>query len=264
MVLKGGIRGVAFATALSQTLALFLSLLYVKQKYKLKLSSITKMKFAFKTFNKAIKFGMPLAMQYVLLSVGVLILVSIVSPMGASVMAGFTIVGRLELFTAMPFLDFSGALTNFTAQNFGAKEFERIKLGLKKSLLLTVLFAVIVSTLVIVFQYAISRVFSQDNNVIVITTKYIHIVYPFLILYSIMVILHGALNGIGKTFVPLICTLISFIIIRIPLSFFLREHYGVEGLIWAVVIGWSGGLLYTLWMATYLFNTNKLAIVEVR
>ena len=69
-----------------------------------------------------------------------------------------------------------------------------------------------------------------------------------------MVDYHGFLNGLGKTIVPLICTIISFLVVRLPLSYFFRDWFGYKGLMWTVVIGWFVGLVYTYISKVIIFK----------
>ncbi|MFD8725042.1 MATE family efflux transporter [Streptomyces sp. NPDC059629] len=69
--------------------------------------------------------------------------------------------------------------------------------------------------------------------------------YPFLLLYTATAVVHGFLNGIGRTVFPLVCTMRSFLVVRIPSASLLKEPLGLDGIIWAVPIGWFAGLAYT-------------------
>jgi Na+-driven multidrug efflux pump len=79
-----------------------------------------------------------------------------------------------------------------------------------------------------------------------VTERYILITAPFFVCYTLTVVLHGWFNGTGRTVVPLICTVVSLLIVRLPLSHVLGTRWGVDGVMWATVIGWAVGLAYTL------------------
>ena len=253
-VLKYGIKGAAYATLISQFVALVFILPAIIIVYKLKPSTIGKIGISFRYFKRAVIYGMPLAIQYILLSAGTIVLVKIIIPLGVTVMGAFTIIGRLEPFISMMFLNLSSGLTTFTAQNLGAKQYDRIKEGLKKILLIVAILSIVVGLIVFVCSGLISGCFSKDINTKQIVIDYLKITSPFLILYGIMVVYHGFLNGIGKTFAPLFCTILSFLIVRIPLSYLFRIKYGYIGLIWTVVIGWGIGLIYTYGYKKLLFK----------
>jgi Na+-driven multidrug efflux pump len=85
-----------------------------------------------------------------------------------------------------------------------------------------------------------------DPAVTEVIARYILVTYPFFVCYAVMVVIHGYLNALGRTGIPLVCTLLSFALVRLPASALLGDRYGVDGLIWAVVLSWVVGLGYTL------------------
>jgi len=253
VVLHFGIVGAALGTVFSQLLTVLISLAYVFWKYDIDLSHWRLLRFSKSALVKAVKFGMPLSVQYIFLAIGTMILVAIVSPMGQGVIAAFTIVGRLETFTAMPLLGLSSALTTFVAQNYGGSLFRRIREAFWKVQCIGLLVSALISIIVWIYPDFVARIFSNDPAVIDITKQYMAIVYPFFMFYSLMVMMHGSLNGLGRSIVPLVCTFVSFLVIRLPFSYLVKDSLGVPGLIWAVVIGWGVGLFYTLLFVSDLF-----------
>ncbi|SEQ61823.1 putative efflux protein, MATE family [Treponema bryantii] len=252
--LKWGIKGAAYATLIAQLASLVLILPAVFYIYKIKFKHIISVKFSLSYLKRAVLYGIPLAIQYIFLSIGVILLVKIILPLGVTVMGAFTIIGRLEPFISMLFLNLSSGLTTFTAQNYGAEKYDRIKEGLKKVLLTVFVLSIIEGVGVIICSGYISGIFTTDINTKKIVIDYLVITSPFLFLYGIMVVYHGFLNGLGKTIVPLICTIISFLVVRIPLSYFFRDWFGYKGLMWTVVIGWFVGLVYTYISKVIIFK----------
>ncbi|MGW3104646.1 hypothetical protein [Streptomyces sp. NPDC001100] len=60
-----------------------------------------------------------------------------------------------------------------------------------------------------------------------------------------MAVVHGFLNGIGRTVFPLVCTMLSLLVARVPTASLLKGPLGLDGVIWAVPVGWFIGLAYT-------------------
>lgn len=78
-----------------------------------------------------------------------------------------------------------------------------------------------------------------------------------------MVLIHGMLNGLGKTRIPLICTIFSYLIIRLPVSYFAKSTFEISGLIWAVIN--NGGAmprrcLFLLFGCALCFDYGKHAL----
>ena len=200
---KSGIQGAAIATVLAQCAASLATLCVSLRLYKVRLSIVTGLRPSFSFVKQAVSYGMPLALQYIFLAGGTLILVRIASPLGITVMGAFTVIGRLESFIALPFLSISSGLTTFTAQNHGASLSARVKEGRTKTLVFITLLTIIALSLFMVFAQGIAGIFTKDSELIFLTKEYLFITCPFLLLNTIMVTLHGSMNGLGKTKVPL-------------------------------------------------------------
>ncbi|GAA2432922.1 MATE family efflux transporter [Streptomyces glaucus] len=196
--------------------------------------------------RRGLRIGAPMATQYLLIGVGVLVLVRIITPFGDEALAALTVVSRLELLTSALFLNLSGALMVFTAQNSGAGRAARIREGVRRTVWLGIALTAVVSLLLLAGRGPIAALFSGSAGTRLVTERYILITAPFFLCYTLTVVLHGWFNGIARTVVPLVCTVLSLGVVRLPLSYGLGHAWGVDGVMWATVIGWAVGLGYTL------------------
>ncbi|WP_026422120.1 MATE family efflux transporter [Actinokineospora inagensis] len=252
-----GIAGAALATATSSTAALVVGLVVAARKYPV---ARTGGRPALRReLTGAVRLGFPLASQHIILAVGIMVLVWIIQAFGPVVLAAFSIVSRVEQFTAMLFLDFSGAITAFTAQNLGAGDERRARTGLTRTLGLTAALTVVTAAVVLVARGPIAAIFTDDPATRALTERYLVIIYPFLALYTLMVVLHGYLNGARRTTAPLICTVIAFLLVQIPFAYLFHSVFGIEAVMWAVVVGWTAGLTYSvLCLRRVLFTAPAL------
>ncbi|MEV5351160.1 MATE family efflux transporter [Streptomyces achromogenes] len=134
----------------------------------------------------------------------------------------------------------------FTAQNTGAGQAARVRDGVRHSVWLGVALTAVVSLLLLTERGPVAALFSGSDETRLITERYILITAPFFLCYTLTVVLHGWFNGIARTVVPLVCTVLSLGVVRLPLSYGLGHARGVDGVMWATVIGWAAGLVYTL------------------
>jgi putative MATE family efflux protein len=239
-----GISGAALATVVAGTVALVVGLVYAARVFPLvRGASATTVR---QELIDAVRLGFPLAFQHIILSLGIMVLVWIIQSYGAVVLAAFTVVSRLEQFTGMLFLDFSGGLTAFVAQNLGADRPERARRGLMRMIALTVGISVVMGGVVLLARAPLAHLFTDDSATQLLTERYIMVIYPFLALYTVMVVAHGYLNGARRTTAPLICTIIAFAVVQIPFAYLLNGPFGINAVMWAVVAGWTAGLTYTL------------------
>jgi putative MATE family efflux protein len=239
-----GVAGAALATDCAAVLALVVGAVYTRRAFPLgpRVGAVA----VRKELTDAIRLGSPLAIQHIGLALGIMVLVWVIATFGSVCLAAFTVVGRLELFTSLVFLDLSGGLCAFVAQNLGAGNEERNREGLRKTVLLTVALTAVVSAAVLVGRTPIAALFTSDVQARELTARYILITYPFFVLYTVMVVIHGYLNGSRRTAVPLVCTVLAFGLTQVPAAYLLRGPLGINGVMWAVVAGWTVGLVFTL------------------
>ncbi|ROO61934.1 putative MATE family efflux protein [Micromonospora sp. Llam0] len=240
-----GVGGAALATAVSATVAAVVGVVASGRLYPLPAGRPTPDAVRRELLD-ATRLGFPLATQHIILALGIMVLVWIIERYGEAVMAGFTIVSRIEAFTAILFLSFSGAMTTFAAQNLGAGDTDRARRALLQTLGLTVGLTALFSAVVLAAHRPIVAVFTDDPAAREIAGRYLLIIYPFFSLYTVMVVLHGYLNGARRTTVPLICTILAFGLVQLPFAYLLSRPFGVQAVMWAVVVSWTTGLTYSL------------------
>ncbi|WP_329561547.1 MATE family efflux transporter [Kitasatospora sp. NBC_01266] len=239
-----GVAGAALATVSAATLALAVGLAHIRRAYPLGPREATPA--VRRELTDAMRLGAPLAIQHIGLALGIMVLVWIIARFGAVCLAAFTVVARLELFTSLLFLDLSGGLCAFVAQNLGAGRSDRNRTGLRQTVLLTLGLTALVSAVVLLARAPIASLFTGDLRARELTARYILITYPFFVCYTVMVVVHGYLNGARRTAVPLICTVLAFLLTQVPAAYLLHGPLGIDGVMWAVVLGWAVGLAYTL------------------
>lgn len=259
-VLDLGISGAALATAAAATAALLAGLAHAARTHPVPRAG--ERPAVRRELVDAVRLGFPLASQHIILAVGIMVLVWIIQAFGPVVLAAFTIVSRIEQFTAILFLDFSGAVTAFTAQNLGAGREERTRRGLWQTLGLTVGLTAALTAAVLLARGPIAALFTDDPATRALTERYILIIYPFFALYTVMVVLHGHLNGARRTTAPLVCTVIAFVLVQIPFAYLLHGVFGIEAVMWAVVAGWTAGLAYTVWCLRRVLFAQPAGVVS--
>lgn len=245
-----GVGGAAGATVLASAVAAAAGLWYVLRGHRSTPAAAARTAVAGESVGgesvAAIRLGGSIAVQHIALALGIMALIWIVAPYGTRVLAAATIVGRLELFAGLVFVNLSGALTIFVAQNSGAGNVERIRRAANQCVAAGLALTAVVSAVLVTQRSSVAALFTADPELQALTARYVLITFPFFALYTYMVLAHGGFNGVGRTVVPLICTVLSFLIVRIPLTYLLGDQFGVDGLMWAVVLGWLVGAGYTV------------------
>ncbi len=245
LVFGWGIAAVAFATILSHGIAFVGTVWYLNRTHPLIRFSILRMKFSRQIFKSCVRIGLPTGFQQSFVSLGMLAVMGIVTTFGTSAIAAYTAAIRIDSFAKMPAFAFSSALAGFTGQNIGANNPQRVKSGLKSTLVISAAYSILMSLLIVLFGQWMMRLFTTDPEVIAIGQDYLVIVTSFYIFFSMMFTYTGLMRGAGATMVPMIVTLVMLWVIRVPLSVFLSSQMGVNGIWWALPVSWIIGFLAT-------------------
>lgn len=245
VVLKWGIASVAFATVFSHGLAFAGTISYLNKKHPVLRISIRSMRFHSHIFKSCLRIGLPTGFQQSFVSLGMMAVMGIVSGFGVNAVAAYTAALRIDSFAKTPSFAFSAALSTFTAQNLGAGQEERVRKGLKSTLIMSTVYSVVITLLIIAFGQTIMTFFTNDPDVISIGQDYLVIVTSFYIFFSLMFAYTGLLRGAGVTFIPMLITLLTLWIFRIPLSVVMAKTGGINGVWWALVLTWVIGFFAT-------------------
>ena len=246
LIFEFGIKGVAYATVISQGVSFLMSSIYLNRGDSLIHLSFSNLKLDFDIFWKSLKIGLPTGLQQSFVAIGMIAIMRIVNDFGTDTIAAFTAASRLDSFASMPAMAFATALSTFVGQNIGADKIDRVRKGFLMTLGTTGLISVFVSVVMFFFGRELISMFTSDQNVIEIGYRYLVIVSSFYILFSSMFSVHGLLRGAGDTLVPMFITLIALWLLRIPLSYYLSRPamgLGADGIWWGIPIAWSFGFI---------------------
>ncbi|WP_455543826.1 MATE family efflux transporter, partial [Intestinibacter sp.] len=220
-----GVRGAAIATLVSQIIASFLvirELFCIDEDYRIKLKEIK----IYRGYTKNIfSIGMPAGLQAIFMSISSLIIQSSINSFGAETMAGMTVFSKVEGFLYLPLFSLGLAVTGFVGQNFGAKEYKRVKEGINISLKLSVYISVVFIVILNIFAPYILRLFTTDSDVVKVAVDCIRIVFPLYVFYAINQVYIGSLRGVEKTFQPMIISLFAHCIFRVVWCSVLLKYF---------------------------------------
>ena len=243
VVFKWGIEGVALATVISQAGAFLTAIWYLNKKHPIIKLSFRKYVFDRQIFKSCVRIGLPTGFQQSFVALGMMAIMGIVNTFGTNAVAAYTAAMRIDSFAKMPAMNFSSALSTFVGQNLGAFREDRAKKGLKVTILFSLGYSLFISILIIILGKYIIRIFTPDPGVIAIGQDYLIIVSSFYLLFSLMFAFTGFLRGSGATLIPMLATLLSLYIFRIPMAFLLSGKIGVNGIWWAEPTAWLAGMI---------------------
>lgn len=180
--------------------------------------------------------------QQSVMNLGILMVQGLVNSFGPVVMAAFAAAVKIDAFAYMPVQDFGNAFSTFIAQNYGAKQNDRIRSGLKSAVLISAAFCVVLSAFVCAFAKPLMLLFvdAGETEILREGVRYLHIEGSFYCGIGCLFLLYGLYRALGKPGMSVVLTVIS-LGTRVALAYLLSSlpSIGVTGIWWSVPIGWA-------------------------
>lgn len=259
VVFDMGVKGVALATVIAQSGAVITAIIYLNHYHKIIDIRLRGLVFDKKIFNQSIKIGLPTGFQHSFVALGSMAIMGVVNTFGTNVIAAFSVGARLDAIATIPAMIMAQALATFVGQNLGANKSHRVKTGLLSTILLTSIVTIATTAIIVSFGDLFMDAFTNDPKVIEIGSEYLTIVSLFYIVFAFMFTFNGVMRGAGDTFIPMIFTLISLWLVRIPFAVFLSDRFGETGIWWSYPMSWVMGLIMS-W-AYYLTGRWKKKVI---
>ncbi|EGT3748977.1 TPA: MATE family efflux transporter [Clostridioides difficile] len=246
VVLRMGVEGVALATIMAQAVSFIISIIYLNKRHEVLKFKIKGIVYDNKIFKDGLRLGLPSGVQQMLFSIGNMALQFLVNSYGTSAMAAFGAGLRIENFISLPIMNLGSAVSTFVTQNIGAGENERVKKGIRESIKMTLVLAVTVIALILLFRENLIALFNTDKDVIKIGSSYLFIIGPFFLFIGTSFVLSSAMKGAGDSMFALISSIVSLWLGRLPASYMLSKFFGTDGIWMGIPFGWTLGLIVTV------------------
>ncbi|MDO4291756.1 MAG: MATE family efflux transporter [Eubacteriales bacterium] len=251
--LSMGVAGVAIATVIAQGLSAIISFCLLLRRlsgYRDGEEGEAAAAEGRKLFDAAmlgrmIKVAVPTMLQQSIVSVGMLLVQSVVNGFGSSVLAGYTAAGRIESICIVPMIALGNAMSTFTAQNMGAKKEERVRMGYRSACLLVGVFAVLICGILLVGRRQIIGAFLGGNETTAAYatgTAYLSFIAFFFALIGLKAVTDGVLRGCGDVLVFTMANLVN-LAIRVAVANLCAPFWGVAAVWCAVPMGWAANYL---------------------
>ncbi|WP_297298479.1 MATE family efflux transporter [uncultured Brachyspira sp.] len=261
-LLKMNVAGVAIATVVSQMISAFLSVFYIIKKFPILKLNKEDMIFDSSNLLMIVKIGASMSIQSVFLSIGEMIISSVVNTFGTNVVASYTTGNRIIQFASMAYFVVSEAFAVYVAQNYGAQKIDRIKEGFKSIIILSLTLSILAAVIIFLFGDHLVKLFISKNDQYVdviaeICKGYLRISSAFFPFLAIILLYNNSIRAIGNAFIPLISG-ITEIVIKIGGSLLLSIPFGYIGVWFANPVGWALGILPTcIYFHKYAFKLKK-------
>ncbi len=235
-----GLDGAAWATVVSQGLALAALLVHLKRRHSPVAPSFHRLRVHWPTAWVTVRIGTPAALQQSLVSISMVFVIGIVNRFGESATAAYGAASRVDQLAFMPALTLSLAVSTFTAQNIGAHKFDRVRATFWWGLALAGSVTLLASILALTIPATLLRIFTSDPAVIRIGIGYLRVVGACYICFAALFVSNGVINGAGHTFVTALISLVSLWVVRVPFALYLSNRLGdVRGIWYAIAASFA-------------------------
>ncbi len=240
-----GVPGSAVALVMAQGLSVILCIIYIYKRFPELHIGRSDFHLTRHEMWQHLRMGLPMAIQFSVLGLGIIFVQSVCNSFGPDAIAGFTTSVRVEQLASQPMITFGISMAVFTAQNFGARKFDRIRWGVRNCSLLSAGFAVCAAVIMFNFGPQVVGIFldNPSGEVMNAAQTYIHYSVPAYFALGQIFIYRGTVQGMGVSLVPMLSGL-SDLIIRSTSASVLAARLGFLGVCLAGPITWFLNALF--------------------
>lgn len=249
-----GVAGVALATVIAQAISAVLCMIKLLKMQDVFLLKPVHLRLCRIHAGKIITLGVPSGVTQAIFSMAMLVVQSLTNSFGEMVIACNVIVMRVDGFAMMPNFTFGQAMTTYTGQNVGAGKIDRVRAGAKQGTLMALACAAILTCCILVFGRNLMSIFTDTTELVELSVHMMSILAVGYIAMAVTQSLSGVMRGAGDTMTPMWISIITTVILRVPiaygLAFLTRSESDPVGnpdsVFISLLVSWVLGALITL------------------
>lgn len=245
-VFKWGVAGAAIATDISQAASFIAAYIYMRVKYSQFRFRLNEYKWNSGLVKRTVKIGFPISLQLIIVSFGLSFIQRAVNGFGKVMTASFTVGQRIEMYLNLPCNAFQTTLATYTGQNIGAGKAERIKSGVRQTLIISLIMTVIISAFIWIFAENIITLFSLSEQSAEYCLAHLRAISLINIVLSMYIPIFGVFQGAGHSGLPTIVAT-GALGIRVLVTYLFRysDFLGYSIIWWNGIFGFGMGFLIT-------------------
>jgi Na+-driven multidrug efflux pump len=188
--------------------------------------------------------ALPMAFQTSIIAVGTIIVQMALNRLGPVAVAAFAAAQKVEMIALMPMMSFGIAMAAYTAQNYGAGKFARIKKGVNQCILMSGAFSILVGVFIVIFGPNFMELFvgAEEIDVIELGQVYLVTTSACYIVLALLFIYRNTLQGLGRSFVPTFAGIME-LVMRAIVGLYFVDTLGFWGATIASPAAWFGSCI---------------------
>ena len=217
--LEMGVSGVALATVIAQLISAVLCFLRLRKMVDLFDMKPQYLKLERYHALKIVQLGLPSGITQAIFSMAMIVVQSLTNSFGEMFIAANVIVMRVDGFAMMPAFSFGSAMTTFAGQNIGANRMDRVQQGAKSGTGVAVATSAVITVLILLFGRPLMAIFTDTSELVDLSFTMMKILAVGYIAMEITQCLSGIMRGAGDTMTPMWISMVSTVLIRVPLAY---------------------------------------------
>lgn len=258
-----GVAGAAWATIISQGVSGLLCVIYAYKKYEVLRLKKDDFKVKKRFYEKHLKIGIPMALQFSITAIGIMIVQGALNIFGSSAIAAYTAASKVLQIVMQPAITFGVTMATYCGQNLGAKNYKRIKEGVNKCSKISIITSIIAGCILVFGGKFFVGLFIENPDATILAYAQECFVYSaiFFIPLGLIFIYRNALQGMGESFIPMMAGVYE-LVARAIVAFTLPSFIGYTGICLADPVAWlSAAIPLGIF---YFKRINKILSEEVQ
>ena len=254
------VGGAALATSIAMYLSWIVSIIYIKKRFPELEFSLLPKRFSGSEMKKMVAIGLPIGLNNSLYSFGHIAMQTMVNAQGSIFMAGNSVSGRITGLANIAITALSSAATTFSGQNFGAKNYERLKMGGVRIPVYSGLITFMFGLFFISVRTPILKLFASDEMVLYYADRYVVVILLSQWIYAVFNGIICIVNGIGKVRYTMVVNLLMLWAVRIPSAYLIGKYFDGTYIMLCFPISFTFGMLCMI--GYYLFSPTWKEVVK--
>jgi putative MATE family efflux protein len=244
LIFHTGVEGAAYATVIAQLISGSLCIPVIINKIPALKISAGDLRVTAGEIAEHLKMALPVGFQMSIIAVGTVAVSYALNRLGTAAVAAFTTGVKIDQTATMALSSFGAAMTTYSAQNYGARKFDRIRKGMIQCSFMSCAYSLVMGLIFLFFGRIFSAFFLgfDAEEALAMSHTYLIINSACYLLLSMLFIFRQTLQGLGDSLTPTIAGIME-LFMRTFAAIILGNTTGYNGICFASPLAWAGALI---------------------
>ena len=237
------VAGAAWATVLAQAISAALCIVFALKRFTILHLSAREWRFSAEAAWCHLKVGFPMGFQMSVMCIGQLAMQAVVNSLGTAAVAGYTAASKADQLSVLVNNAMMTSISNYVAQNFGAGKKDRIRLGVRASLIQTEAFNILMCIGILLLRHPIVELFLSNPTAEIYhySDAFLTIEAPFYFLLGLLAVYRTSIQSMQNGRAPFAACMIE-LVMRLAATVWLSRFLGYTAVCIASPLAWFGAI----------------------